>query len=73
MVAIGGVWLLGTAPVERDLAYGSHPRQRLDLSTPETKGFPTVVFVHGGSLSSGDKADEDYGKVCRAFPAAGIA
>ena len=76
VVAIGGFWLLGTAaasPVERDLAYGSHPRQRLDLFTPETKGFPTVVFVHGGSLSTGDKADEDYGKVCRAFPGAGIA
>lgn len=64
---------LGPTAVERDLAYGSHPRQRLDLVVPATKGFPTVVFVHGGSLSTGDKADEDYGKVCRAFPAAGIA
>jgi len=61
------------APMERDLAYGSHPRQHLDLSVPEAKEFPTVVFVHGGSLATGDKADEDYGQVCRAFPAAGIA
>jgi len=55
------------------LAYGSHPRQQLDLSVPEAKGFPTVIFVHGGSLTTGDKADEDYGKVCRAFPTSGIA
>jgi acetyl esterase/lipase len=61
------------APTERELAYGSHPRQRLDLVVPEGKGFPTVLFVHGGSLTTGDKADDDYGKVCRAFPAAGIA
>jgi acetyl esterase/lipase len=59
--------------VERDLAYGSDAKQRLDLSVPAAKGFPTVVFVHGGSLTSGDKADEDYREVCRPFPAAGIA
>jgi arylformamidase len=59
--------------VERDLAYGADPAQRLDLSVPAGKGFPTVIFVHGGSLAGGDKADADYGKVCDAFPAAGIA
>jgi acetyl esterase/lipase len=32
-----------------------------------------VIFVHGGGLVGGDKADADYGKVCDAFPAAGIA
>jgi acetyl esterase/lipase len=32
-----------------------------------------VIFVHGGSLTSGDKADEDYGRVCAPFPDAGIA
>ncbi len=76
MTAILGLWLasaVAASPVELDLAYGSHPRQRLDLVVPATKGFPTVIFVHGGSLSTGDKGDEDYGKVCRAFPAAGIA
>ena len=76
MTAILGLWLasaVAASPVEPDLAYGSHPRQRLDLVVPATKGFPTVIFVHGGSLSTGDKGDEDYGKVCRAFPAAGIA
>jgi len=59
--------------VERDLPYGPDPEQRLDLAVPAGKGFPTVVFVHGGSLSSGDKSDEDYRNVCASFPAAGIA
>jgi acetyl esterase/lipase len=62
-----------SATVERDLAYGTDPTQRLDLSVPAGKGFPTVIFVHGGSLTGGDKADADYGRVCDAFPAAGIA
>ena len=39
--------------VERDLAYGPDPLQRLDLSVPAAKGFPTVLFVHGGSLTLG--------------------
>jgi arylformamidase len=59
--------------LERDLAYGPDPNQRLDLSVPSAKGFTTVLFIHGGSLSSGDKADEDYRNVCAAFPDAGIA
>jgi acetyl esterase/lipase len=58
--------------VERDLSYGPDPLQRLDLWVTATKQFSTVVFVHGGSLASGDKADEDYGGVCAPFAAAGI-
>ena len=57
---------------ERDVAYGTDAAQRLDLFTPATKNFPVVIFVHGGSLTSGDKTDADYGKVCDAFPAAGV-
>jgi acetyl esterase/lipase len=63
----------GTAQVmERDLAYGSDPLQRLDLAVPATKHFATVMFVHGGSLTSGDKSDEDSRGVCAPFVAAGI-
>jgi len=57
---------------ERDLPYGSDPKQRLDLSVPAGRGFATVLFVHGGSLTGGDKADDDYGAVCAPFVAAGI-
>ena len=59
--------------IERDLGYGPDPNHRLDLSVPATKGFPTLLFIHGGSLTSGDKADDDYQNVCAGFPAAGIA
>lgn len=59
--------------VARDIPYGPDPAQRLDLSLPDASGFPTLIFVHGGSLTHGDKADEDYGAVCAPFPAAGIA
>ena len=58
--------------VERNVAYGPDPQQQLDLVVPATRGFPTVIFVHGGSLTGGDKADEDYADVCRPFPVAGI-
>ena len=61
------------APPERDLAYGPDPLQRLDLTVPSGKGFPTVIFVHGGSLTTGDKRDDDYKNACAPFPEAGIA
>jgi arylformamidase len=60
-------------PWEPDLAYGADPKQRLDLSVPTVRGFSTVLFVHGGSLTDGDKADENYRNACVPFPAAGIA
>jgi acetyl esterase/lipase len=49
-----------TAPrIQRDLAYGSHPRHRLDVHTGETgsggEPTPVVVFVHGGGFVGGDK------------------
>jgi acetyl esterase/lipase len=57
---------------ERDVAYGPDPRQRLDLAVPKAAGFPTVIFVHGGSLTTGDKGDDDYKNACAPFPEAGI-
>jgi hypothetical protein len=43
--------------VDRDLAYGDHERQRLDVHTPATQldGAPVFVFVHGGGFVGGDK------------------
>jgi acetyl esterase/lipase len=61
------------AAPERDLAYGPDPLQRLDLVLPHGTGFPTVIFVHGGSLTTGDKGDDDYKNACAPFPEAGIA
>jgi acetyl esterase/lipase len=48
--------------IERDLVYGpegaADPRQELDLFRPGGRGWPLLIFVHGGSWSSGDKALE---------------
>jgi len=45
--------------VHRDVAYGSHPRQRLDVFRPAGAQpgapRPVVVFVHGGGFVGGDK------------------
>jgi len=74
LLGLGILANAGTAQdVRRNLPYGSYPNQRLDLSVPAGTGFPTVIFVHGGSLTSGDKADEDYRNVCTPFVDAGIA
>jgi acetyl esterase/lipase len=52
-------------PETREYAYGEDPLQKLDLYLPasvaaQRPGFamtPTVVLVHGGSWTRGDKAD----------------
>ena len=59
--------------VETDVGYGNDAALRLDLRIPASTGFATLIFVHGGSLTSGDKADSDYAHVCDSFPAVGIA
>ena len=42
--------------VDRDLAYGDHERQRLDVHTSgDEEGAPVLVFVHGGGFVGGDK------------------
>jgi acetyl esterase/lipase len=43
--------------VERDLAYGDHERQKLDVYLPAGDGpFPLVLWVHGGAWELGSKA-----------------
>ena len=48
-----------TAPrIARDLAYGGHPRHRLDVHAggePSGNPVPVFVFVHGGGFVAGDK------------------
>lgn len=44
---------------QRDLAYGEHPRQRLDLYRPHGASLgplPLILYVHGGGWRRGDKA-----------------
>lgn len=55
----------------RDVAYGPHPRQSLDVYAPKAEGpHPVLVFVHGGSWSSGDKSGYAWAGralACRGF------
>ncbi|HJZ94624.1 MAG TPA: alpha/beta hydrolase [Gemmataceae bacterium] len=42
--------------VERDIAYGTHERQKLDVYVPRGDGpFPLVIWVHGGAWQGGSK------------------
>lgn len=63
-----------SASIEIDIPYvpnGGH-KQQLDLYTPDTTGFPTILFAHEGSLTSGDRKDEPYAQMCRTFVELGI-
>lgn len=59
-------------PHHLDLAYGDHPKQKLDLYLPKEKpeGAPTFLFLHGGGFREGDRAH--YGYVARPFAKHGI-
>ena len=52
--------VLATCPkdgisVQREVSYGTHDRQVLDVYSPANpKGAPVVVFVHGGAFTDGE-------------------
>lgn len=52
-----------------DMAYGDHPRQKLDLYPADRPNAPVLLFVHGGGFVAGDKASDPvfYGNVPRYF------
>lgn len=61
-VASGG----GVRQVARDQAFGSDPRQQLDVYAPSrAQNAPVLVFFYGGSWSSGKR--QDYQFAARAF------
>jgi acetyl esterase/lipase len=46
--------------VDKDIAYGGHPRQRLDVyRAPSRRPTPVVIFVHGGAFVRGEKTVND--------------
>jgi len=58
-----------------DVAYGTSPRQRMDIYTPTAAvppaaGWPMVVFFYGGSWNTGKRAD--YRFVGEALAARGV-
>lgn len=51
----------GNFSLERDLAYGSQERQKLDVYSPKgARDAPVLLFVHGGSWYNGDKSDYPF-------------
>lgn len=60
--------------VELDIPFvtGGGRDQQLDLYTPVNAAFPTILFIHEGSLTSGDRKDEPYARMCETFQALGF-
>jgi acetyl esterase/lipase len=59
-----------TAQIAQDIAYGTSPRQMLDVYAPQSPGpHPVLVFFYGGSWQTGQR--QDYGFVARALAALG--
>ena len=62
----------GSAEILHGAAYGANPRQRLDVYAPTDAGGPRpiIVFIYGGSWSTGSK--DGYGFLGRALAARGF-
>ncbi len=61
--------------VVRDVAYGSDPRQQLDLFRAGARGaLPVVIFVHGGAFVDGhrNRTPEVYSNVLYYFARHGV-
>lgn len=62
--------------VTRDIQYGEHPRQALDVFLPEQVSAPaaTLLFAHGGAFLDGNRnrSEEVYSNVLRFFARHGI-
>lgn len=65
----------GGVEVTRDIAYGAHPRQQLDVFRPiGGRTMPVVVFVHGGAFVDGhrNRSAEVYSNVLYYFARNGV-
>ncbi len=62
------------AEVQKNIPYVESGRddQKLDLYLPSQPGFPTVLYVHGGSLVLGDRKDWPLDTIGRNFARAGV-
>jgi acetyl esterase/lipase len=62
----------GASQATAGIPYGSNPRHKLDIYTPNggAAGAPVIVFFFGGNWTTGDRAD--YAFVGRALASRGI-
>ena len=61
--------------VRRDIAYGSHPLQQLDVYRPDgVTNAPVVLFVHGGGYTGGSRNEspERWANIMRYFGSHGM-
>ena len=58
---------------EKNVLYAEREHCVLDVYLPETDGFTTIVYFHGGGLVEGDKADKNNLELAEAFVEAGYA
>ena len=72
--ALNAVTTSSSYTLSADVAYGTHPRQKLDIYTPTAApaaaGWPVVVFFYGGSWNSG--ARTQYRFLGEALAARGV-
>jgi acetyl esterase/lipase len=60
-------------PTNADVAYGTHPRQKLDFwKAPSDKPTPLLLFIHGGGWMAGDKNSFGTMQQLRPYLDAGI-
>jgi hypothetical protein len=84
-VAVGFFYQAAVLPenqVHKNLSYGTdaeahEPKHRLDLYIPKERGWPVLIFVHGGEWKRGDKdlrfgGADPYGNIGRFYAARGI-
>ena len=59
-------------PHHLDLAFGSDPKQAIDLYLPKGEVFeaPVFLFLHGGGFREGDRAH--YGAIAKPFVKNGV-
>ena len=57
----------------KNISYGEHPAQRLDIHLPDCESFPVFIYFHGGGLKAGDKAGEHETNAYRCLTSRGIA
>lgn len=72
--ALNAVTTSSSYTLNADMAYGTQPRQKLDIYTPTAvppvKGWPVVVFIYGGSWNQGERTQ--YKFVGEALAARGV-
>jgi acetyl esterase len=52
--------------VHKNIAYGTHQKQKLDIIVPPVEGLhPVLIYIHGGGFISGDKSYVE--RICRVY------